>query len=111
MKKAIGSIVALSLVSLGFASVHDYDVSKLGKDIRLVFEVSLAGASTPSVLYNKTQNPQDEPRFKDFLTPLGQRQMYLVGQEYRYRYVDEAQFLNYSYDINSVWIQTTWNSQ
>jgi hypothetical protein len=76
----------------------------------LVFEVSLPGASTPSVLYGKTQNAQEEPRFKDYLTAIGQRQQYLVGSEYRLRYVEEAQFLNYSYDINDVWIQTTWNA-
>ena len=63
--------VALSLVILGFASAYEYDVSKLGKDVRLVFEVSLPGASTPSVLYNKVKDPVDEPRFKDYLTPLG----------------------------------------
>lgn len=112
MKQTLTNILALSLATVGFAHIVEQDpVSKLGKDVRLVFEVSLEGASTPSVLYGKTQNSQDEPRFKDYLTPLGQRQQYLVGSEYRLRYVDEAQYLNYSYDINDIWIQSTWNAK
>ncbi len=45
------------------------------------------------------------------MTPLGQRQQYIVGGEYRLRYVEEAGFLNYSYDITQLWIQTTFDSK
>ena len=51
MKRSL-SFLALSLATIGFVKA-EYDVSKMGKDIQLVFEVSLPGASTPSVLYNK----------------------------------------------------------
>lgn len=72
MKRNLTNLVALSLATIGFAHIVEQDpVSRLGKDVRLVFEVSMAGASTPSVFYGKTQNTQDEPRFKDYLTPLG----------------------------------------
>ena len=111
MKKAIASVLATTLVAVGLANESLEDVSRLNKDVRLVFEVSLSGASSPSVLFNKTLNSTDEPRFKDHLSPLGQRQQYLIGQEYRLRYVDEARFLNYSYDISDVWIQTIWSGK
>jgi hypothetical protein len=45
------------------------------------------------------------------MTPLGQRQQYIVGGEYRLRYVEEAGFLNYSYDITQTWIQATFDSK
>lgn len=79
---------------------QDYpEVSRLGKNILYLTEVSTPGFSTPKVLYGKTVNASDEPKYKDYMTPLGQRQQYIVGGEYRLRYVEEAGFLNYSYDI------------
>ena len=32
-----------------------------------------------------------------------------MGSEYRLRYVEEASFLNYSYDITKLWIQATFD--
>jgi hypothetical protein len=77
----------------------------------MALEVSAPGASTPATLFGKTKNSTDEPKYKDYLTSLGARQQYLVGSEYRLRYVEEALFLNYSYDINDIWIQTTFDSK
>lgn len=71
MKKTITSLLATTLMAVGFAHSNLEDVSRLNKDIRLVFEVSMAGASSPSVLYNKAKDPAEEPRFKDHLSPLG----------------------------------------
>lgn len=113
MKKAI-VIVATLAATASASHVHDLssvDVSRSGKNILLASEISAPGASTPNVLFGKTKNPADEPKFKDYLTTLGQRQQYLVGSEYRLRYAEEARFLSYSYDINSMWIQTTFDSK
>lgn len=85
MKKALSfSILAL------LALAQDYpEVSRLGKNIKLLLQVTSPGASTPEVLFNKTKDPKEEPKIANYLTPLGQRQQYLVGTEYRLRYVDE----------------------
>jgi len=86
-------------------------VSRLGRKILLLQEVSTPGFTTPKVFYGKTLNSSDEPKYKEQLTPLGQRQQYIVGGEYRLRYVEEAALLNYSYDITQTWIQTTFDSK
>ena len=41
--------------------------------LKLLIQVSTAGASTPSTLFNKTAVASDEPKLTDYLTPLGQR--------------------------------------
>lgn len=87
------------------------EVSRLGRTLLLLHEVSTPGFATPAVLFGKTKNATDEPKFKDNLTPLGQRQQYIVGGEYRLRYVEEAALLNFSYDITQTWIQTTFDSK
>ena len=45
------------------------------------------------------------------MTPLGIRQQYMIGNELRYRYVEEMQgsFLKELYDITQPFIQTSWN--
>jgi hypothetical protein len=67
-------ILASSLVILGFANDHYLEVSRAGKNILKAVEISTAGASTPKVLFGKTTNPADEPKYKDHLTPTGSRQ-------------------------------------
>jgi len=93
-------------------SAEDYpEVSRVGKQIIQLTEVTTPGFSTPAVLFNKVKNATDEPKYKDYLTSLGKRQQYIVGGEYRLRYVEEAPLLNYSYDITQLWIQTTFDSK
>ena len=45
------------------------------------------------------------------MTPLGIRQQYMIGDELRYRYVEEQknQFLSEKYNITQIFIQTSWN--
>jgi acid phosphatase len=105
--------LAFAVLSLAATiSAQDYpEVSRAGKNLLLLTEVTTPGFATPKVLYNKVKNATDEPKYKDYLTALGKRQQYIVGGEYRLRYVEEASFLNYSYDITQLWIQTTFDSK
>jgi hypothetical protein len=64
----------LVLVSTVFANNEFPEVSRLGKNVLTLNEVSTPGFATPKVLYGKTKNATEEPRFKENLTPLGQRQ-------------------------------------
>ena len=68
------SLAVLALVATVSAQDYDYpEVSRLGKNILMLQEVSTPGFTTPKVLYNKVVNASDEPRYKEYLTPLGQR--------------------------------------
>jgi hypothetical protein len=105
MRTKIATAVLALVATISVAQENDYpEVSRLGRNILMLHEVSAPGFTTPKVLYNKTKNATEEPRYKENLTPLGQRQQYIVGGEYRLRYVEEASFLNYSYDITQLWI-------
>jgi len=59
-----------------------------------------------------TANSADEPSpsVAGQLTPLGVRQQYLIGDELRYRYVEEQknQFLDEKYNISQIYIQSMW---
>lgn len=120
MKKIMLPLTFLSFVSVGlaheqhplYASKYEtLDVARNGKDVNLLIEIMANGASTPAVLYGKTMDPYEEPKQTDYLTPLGIRQQLLIGAEMRSRYVDEARMLNYSYDIQDIWIQTTFDQK
>lgn len=64
------NLISLSLFSLALA--QDYpEVSRLGKNIRLLIQVTAPGASTPETLFNKTKNPAEEPKLTNYLSPLG----------------------------------------
>ena len=111
-KIATAVFALFATVSLAQSVDDDYpEVSRLGKNILYLTEVSTPGFATPKVLFGKTKNATEEPKYKDYMTPLGQRQQYIVGGEYRLRYVEEASFLNYSYDITQLWIQATFDSK
>lgn len=109
MRSKVFSAVLLLAATV---SAEDYpEVSRAGKQIIQLTEVTTPGFATPAVLLNKVKNASDEPKYKDYLTSLGKRQQYIVGGEYRLRYVEEAPLLNYSYDITQLWIQTTFDSK
>jgi hypothetical protein len=54
--------------------------------------------------------PSEEPIYLGELTPLGQRQQFLIGSEFRARYVDEALFMNPLYTVNQNYLQTVYTS-
>ena len=111
-KIATAVFALIATISLAQSVDEDYpEVSRLGKNILYLTEVSTPGFSTPKVLFGKTKNATEEPKYKDYMTILGQRQQYIVGGEYRLRYVEEAALLNYSYDITQLWIQATFDSK
>ncbi|CDW80158.1 histidine acid phosphatase family protein [Stylonychia lemnae] len=102
-------IATAAIVVCGIASAKE--PSRVGQTTRLIIDLSGPGATTPKTLFGKTKTPTDEPKFPNQVTPLGQRQQFIVGQELRTRYYQDAGFLNYSYDISALWIQTTFDAQ
>jgi hypothetical protein len=73
MTKKSVILATTALIALGL--VHaSHDVSRLGKNLKLVLDLTGTGATTPKTLYGKTKNAGDEPKYTNYLTPLGQRQ-------------------------------------
>ena len=92
------------------------DVSRTGKNVKYVYQISAQGSHTPAKLLNLAATKDDEPKFADYVTPLGIRQQYMIGDELRYRYVEEQQtasgaytFMDKLYNITQIYIQTSWN--
>lgn len=65
------------------------DATRYGKNIKYVYQISAQGSHTPKKLLGLTAQKEDEPKFADYVTPLGIRQQYMIGDELRYRYVEE----------------------
>jgi len=64
------------------------------------------GISTPSTFFGLAVDMAMEPTMKDHLTPLGQRQQYLIGTELRNRYCVDTPLLETDYNVNQVKMQT-----
>jgi len=61
--------------------------------------VSTAGLTYPQHAFGLAVNTDEEPTLLGHITPLGQRQHFLVGSELRHRYVEDIKLLNADYDI------------
>jgi len=72
------------------ASAAESDVSREGKSFSSVFVITAPGVTYPMVNFGLAANEANEPEYPGHLTPLGQRQHYLIGSELRKRYVDES---------------------
>jgi len=119
--KTLSKVVASTVLALASSAKADgyqanYDVSRSSKDVKYVYQISAQGSHTPSKLLNLAKNKEDEPKFADYVTPLGIRQQYMIGDELRYRYVEEQQgnggkatFMDTLYNITQIYIQTSWN--
>ena len=70
MKKSLSLLLIASLSACTLADFYP-EVSRAGKNIKFLVQVSTAGASTPSTNFNKTKDPSDDLKITDFLTPLG----------------------------------------
>jgi len=75
MRSKIATAVFALFATVSLAQEdQDYpEVSRLGKTLGYLTEVSTPGFATPKVLYGKTKNATEEPKYKDYMTPLGQR--------------------------------------
>jgi hypothetical protein len=112
--KLIGTAAVLALIASANADENyntNYEVSRSGKNVKYIYQISAQGSHTPHEHLKLTQNPDDEPEYLDYVTPLGIRQQYMIGDELRLRYVEEQgfKFLDELYNITQIFIQTSWN--
>ena len=50
------------------------DPSRAGRNVKYVYQISAQGSHTPAKLLNLTAAKDEEPKFADYVTPLGIRQ-------------------------------------
>ena len=95
--------LAAMLVAVVSAQI---DVSRTGADLAQVIVVTAPGVTYPTQAFGLAVDPAEEPTRLGHLTPLGQRQHFLIGSELRRRYVEEAGLLDNTYSINQSYLQT-----
>lgn len=71
-----------------------------------VTEISRHGARAPNKLYSFDKSYWDSNLLGE-LTPTGMRQHYLIGQEFRRRYIEDISLLNDIYNSNELYVQST----
>lgn len=67
--------------------------------------------SSPQTSLNLAVDPSQEPKYAHRITPVGQRQQFLIGSELRRRYVDEAGLLEQDYKISQMFLQAPFVAQ
>ena len=109
MKSSLLNCLALVAANQDYQTNND--VSRNGKDVKFVFQISAQGSHTPSMSLGLAKNADEEPKQMNYVTPLGIRQQYMIGNELRLRYVEEqaGNFLKEKYDITQPFIQSSWN--
>jgi hypothetical protein len=74
--------------------------SRVGKNVQFVYQISAQGSAYPTENLNLAKNSEEEATKLNDVTPLGIRQQYMIGNELRYRYVEESPLLlDELYDI------------
>ena len=99
--QTLSTVAALA----AFVQADDSDVSRDGADLNLVMFVNGPALSTPSKNLNLTVDSSESFKYENRITPLGQRQQYLIGSELRQRYVFEAGLLSADYVISQLYLQ------
>jgi len=61
--------------------------------------------TSPQTSLNLTVDPTQEPKYANRITPVGQRQQFLIGSELRRRYVTESKTLEEEYIISQLYLQ------
>ena len=91
--------------------VTNYQVSRNinAVKVKYVYQISAPGSHTPK--QDLKLSEEGSIKNLDYITPLGIRQQYMIGDELRYRYADEqiGEFLDDKYNITQLFLQTAWN--
>jgi hypothetical protein len=106
MKSICKAIFAAASVSAASTDPN----SRTGKNVQFVYQISAQGSAYPQENLKLAKNADEEANKLNDVTPLGIRQQYMIGNELRYRYVEESPLLlDELYDITQIFIQTNWN--
>ena len=96
---------AFASALLASAAYADDSVSREGRKLSFIVALNAPALSSPQTSLNLAVDPAQEPKYANRITPVGQRQQFLIGSELRRRYVDEAQMLSEDYIISQLYLQ------
>ena len=96
---------ASALIALVAAAENMDEYSREGRDVSFVIALNAPALSTPQTSLNLAADPKQEPKYANRITPVGQRQYFLIGSELRRRYVEEAKTLDEEYIISQMYLQ------
>ena len=68
-------------------------LSRAEANINMVVMISAPGLVSPDKILNLAEKSEEEALWERRLTPMGQRQQFLIGSELRKRYVEESMTL------------------
>ena len=94
--------LAFCSVLLATAALAEDDVSRAGRQLNFVVALHAPALSSPSTNLNLAADEAQQAKYANRITPVGQRQQFLIGSELRKRYVEEAQLLNEEYIISQL---------
>lgn len=97
--------LAFCSVLLATAALAEDDVSRAGRQLNFVVALHAPALSSPSTNLNLAADEAQQAKYANRITPVGQRQQFLIGSELRKRYVEEAQLLNEEYIISQMHLQ------
>ena len=110
MTRASFAVCLATMVASAFAQTDDL-VSREGRDLSFVVALNAPALTSPSTNLNLAVDKELEPKYAHRITPVGQRQQFLIGSELRTRYVDEAKLLSDEYIISQLYLQTPFVSK
>ena len=103
---------AVSAGIAALAAAQEYDpISRANADLSMVIMINAQGLCNPTKILNLCVDPSDEALWQDRISPMGQRQQFLIGSELRKRYVEEAQLMSEDYVVSETYLQTPFNSK
>ena len=85
--------------------------SREGRDLNFVIALNAPALTSPKTSLNLAVDEKQEPVYANRITPVGQRQQYLIGTELRKRYVEEAGLLSEDMVISQMYLQASFNAK
>ena len=84
----VGSLIGTCTADENY-QINYGDPSRATTNVKWVYQISAQGSHTPKEFLGMAKSKDDEDKQKDYVTPLGIRQQYMIGDELRFRYVDD----------------------
>lgn len=81
---------ALALTATTALASSEDPYSREGRDLAFLVALNGPALTSPSTSLGLASDATQEPKYANRITPVGQRQQFLIGSELRRRYVEEA---------------------
>ena len=96
--------ISSALLAYAVSATETDPYSREGRDIDFIVVLNGPALATPQTSLNLAVDPKQEPKYAHRITPVGQRQQFLIGSELRRRYVEESKTLKEDYIISQLYL-------